>query len=376
MQSPRFFDESKEQSEVKTAIVSKYFDAWAKVVIPWARRQSNRIAYIDLFAGPGRYLDGTKSTPLIVLEKAIRDSQMREMLVTMFNDANEDFSRSLEKSIHSLPGVETLKHPPKINHFEVGEEIAMMFHEMRLVPTLFFVDPWGYKGLSLNLVGSVLKDWGCDCIFFFNYNRINMGLANDLVREHMNALFGQARADALRVKLGPLSSYEREMTIVEELVKALQDMGGKYVLPFRFINDRGTRTSHHLIFVSKHVRGYEIMKEIMAAECSRAEQGVPTFEYNPADKRFHALFELSRPLDDLAEMLLSEFADQTLCMKEIYERHHVGKRYIKRNYKDVLRQLEAEKRIVTDPPAERRRRRRGQVTFADRVQVSFPSAVN
>ena len=87
-----------------------------KVVIPWARKQSNKIAYIDLFAGPGRYKDGTKSTPLILLEKAIQESQLREMLVTMFNDANEDLSRSLEKAIYSLPGIGTLEYPPEIYH--------------------------------------------------------------------------------------------------------------------------------------------------------------------------------------------------------------------------------------------------------------------
>ena len=61
---------------------------------------------------------------------------------------------------------------------------------MKLVPTLLFVDPWGYKGLSLALINSVVQNWGCDCIFFFNYNRINPGVSNDTVREHMNALFG------------------------------------------------------------------------------------------------------------------------------------------------------------------------------------------
>ena len=80
----------------------------------------------------------------------------------------------------------------------MGEEIVKMFEEMSLVPTLFFVDPWGYKGLSLRLVNSVLKDWGCDCIFFFNYNRINMGLSNPFVKEHMNALFGEERAEEFR----------------------------------------------------------------------------------------------------------------------------------------------------------------------------------
>jgi three-Cys-motif partner protein len=369
----KFFDESREQSEVKTTIVTKYFWAWAKVMIPQAKRRSKKIAYIDLFAGPGRYRDGTRSTPILLLNKAIEDPDMRQMLVTMFNDANEDFSRSLEKAIYSLPGIEELKYPPEVYNFEVGEEIARKFDEMRLVPTLFFIDPWGYKGLSLDLIGSVLKHWGCDCIFFFNYNRINMGLANNLVREHMNALFGEARAESLRMKFEPMSPYERELTIVEELVKALQDMGGEYVLPFRFVNDQGTRTSHHLIFVSKHVLGYKIMKEIMARESSRMEQGVPTLEYNPADARYPFLFELSKPLDDLADMLLSKFAGQTLTMKQVYRKHHVGRRFIKRNYKEALRRLEAEGRIITDPPAENRIKRKGQVTFADRVKVTFPS---
>jgi three-Cys-motif partner protein len=64
-----------------------------------------------------------------------------------------------------------------------------LFSQMRLIPTLFFVDPWGYKGLTLQLINSVLKNWGCDAIIFFNYNRINRGLSNPAVQAHMNALF-------------------------------------------------------------------------------------------------------------------------------------------------------------------------------------------
>jgi three-Cys-motif partner protein len=159
-----------------------------------------------------------------------------------------------------------------------------LFSSIKLVPTLFFVDPWGYKGLSLQLVNAVLKDWGCDCIFFFNYNRINMGLTNPMVQEHMAALFGDKRAQELRVRLDGLSPEDREICIVEELCAALgaRQAGARqerYVLPFSFKNDAGTRTSHHLIFVSKHPLGYSIMKEIMAAESSLHEQGVPSFHY-------------------------------------------------------------------------------------------------
>ena len=79
-----FFVESTEQSQVKTAIVAKYFWAWAKVIMPTAKKHGGKIAYLDLFAGPGRYEDGTKSTPLLIIEQAIQDTNMRSMLVTVF----------------------------------------------------------------------------------------------------------------------------------------------------------------------------------------------------------------------------------------------------------------------------------------------------
>ncbi len=349
MTTDHFFDETTEQSAIKAAIVSKYFWVWAKVVMPTAKKGPGRIAYIDLFAGPGRYRDGTKSTPLLILEKAIQDDKMRQMLVTIFNDKDEDNSQSLETAIKELPGVETLKYRPVISAREVGTEIVKMFEHMHLVPTLFFVDPWGYKGLSLQLVNSVLKDWGCDCIFFFNYNRINMGLSNELVRDHMDSLFGKQRADKLRMALAQQQPTDRELAVVGEIYQALKEMGGDYVLPFRFKNDRGNRTSHHLIFVSKHPKGYEIMKEIMASESSDVIQGVASFEYTPVRIRQMELFGPPQPIEVLAEMLISDFAGQTITMKQIYDKHNIDRPYIKKNYKDALMKLESDGRISVLP---------------------------
>jgi three-Cys-motif partner protein len=363
-----FFEETKEQSLVKSAIVSKYFWAWAKVITPQIRYKGKKIAYIDLFAGPGRYKDGTQSTPLLVLKRAIEDPDMRQMLVTLFNDKDENNSRSLEQAIKELVGVEKLKHKPQVMNEEVGTKLVKMFQQMRLIPALFFVDPWGYKGLSLQLVNAAVKDWACECIFFFNYNRINMGLNNELVEEHMNALFGKERADALRAKLTMLSATDRELTIVEELCKALNPTGDRYVLPFRFKDDRGIRTSHHLIFVSKHFRGYHIMKGVMARESSTQDQGVAAFEYSPADKKYPLLFEISRPLDDLKAMLLKDCAGKRVTFKQLYESHSVGKPYTDSNYKQVLRHLEEAQAKGAEKPGAKRRKG----SFADEVVISFP----
>ena len=366
-----FFNEQKEQSLIKARIVEKYFWAWAKVIISKVKGSSSvqKIAYVDLFAGAGRYKDGSKSTPVKVLETAIADPDMRNMLVSIFNDADVEKVNSLQQAIDSIPGIENLKYRPQISKYEVGEDIVKTFQSMKLVPTLFFVDPWGYKGLSLQLVNSVVKDWGCDCIFFFNYNRINMGLNNDAVKEHINALFGQVRADQLRERLKTLTPQERELTVVEYICEALKEMGGKYVLPFRFRHEMGNRTSHHLIFVSKHPKGYEIMKEIMAKESSEQTQGVPSFEYNPATLQQPLLFELTSPLDQLESMLLDNFSGKTMTMAEIYDQHHLGKPYIKKNYKTALSNLESQGKITVHSPEDKKRRKG---TFADDLKVTFP----
>jgi three-Cys-motif partner protein len=370
MATDTFFDENREQSTVKATIVEKYFDAWAGIIIGVQKAHPStpqRLAYVDLFAGPGRYRDGAISTPLRVLQRAIAKPDYRDRLITIFNDRDEQHARTLEQAIKELSGIQTLKNPPQVWNEDVGDQIAQQFNAIQTVPILAFIDPWGYKGLTLQLVDAFLKNWGCDCIFFFNYGRINAGLNNPYVRSHMAALFGDARAQALTKRLGGMTPAAREATIVNELAIALKQHGHRYVLPFCFKNASGARTSHNLVLVSKHFKAYEVMKEIMAGASSWDEQGVASFTYSPADSSAQGLlFELNRPLDDLREMLLFHFAGRTLTMRAIYEEHSIDRPFLGKHYKQVLRDLEDAGQVTTTG----RKSTRG---FADEIRVTFPA---
>jgi len=134
MTDSNFFDEQKEQSLVKATIAAKYFDKWASIMtqtqIKNARAHgisTDRIAYIDLFAGPGRYRDGSSSTPVMILEKAIREDNFRNRLVAIFNDKDEKNIDSLRKTIQSIEGIETLKYAPKVYCSEVGDNVVKYF---------------------------------------------------------------------------------------------------------------------------------------------------------------------------------------------------------------------------------------------------------
>jgi hypothetical protein len=253
---------------------------------------------------------------------------------------------------------------------EIDPQTIREFKGMNLIPSLVFLDPWGYKGLCLELVNALIKDWGCDCIFFLNYLRVNMAIENELFRPHVDAIFGKSRADDLRKILPRLPPLEREQKLLEGLMCALTETHGKYVLKFRFISPEKDRTSHYLFFVTKGFRGYVIMKEIMAKSSSSTVQDVPTFEYEPSGKakQLSLAFLQTQPIDDLATSLPRDLAGQTLTMQEIYEKHSVGTQYVKRNYRTVLMQLEKEGKITTEPSSEARRKN----TFSETVKVSFP----
>ncbi|MCB1469204.1 MAG: three-Cys-motif partner protein TcmP [Rhizobiaceae bacterium] len=370
MNTEKFFDERTDQSEVKARIVQKYFYAWANVIMPTAQKNGRRIAYIDLYAGPGRYKDGAASTPLLVLQHAITDPKLSSMLVTLLNDSDGNKTSTLQEEIDKLPGIGSLKYKPAVSCGEIDEEAEKYFNQSKLVPSFSFIDPFGYKGLSLKIIKGVIKDWGCDCVFFFNYNRINAGIGNQAVAGHMDALFGKERADALRARLPGLSPELREALILEELAAEIKALGGTYVLPFTFRNSGGTRTSHKLIFVSKSFKGYSIMKDIMAKESSTEDQGVPSLAYSPADWSMPLLFSLQRPLDQLRASLLKEFAGQELSVAEIYERHSVDTPYVMKNYKESLTQLETEGKVGVR--SLKGTRRKG--TFADHLLVGFPAS--
>ena len=82
-----------------------------------------------------------------------------------------------------------------------------------------------------------------------------------------------------------------------------------------------------------------------------------------------AFWQLEQQLKQLhLGAILDQYQAQTHTMVEIYRDHNVGRRYIKRNYKDVLKSLEAKHKIICEPPSSARRKN----TLADSVKISFP----
>jgi three-Cys-motif partner protein len=332
-----FFETQHTPSQVKSAITSNYFDAWSRIMIKRAGKAL--IGFADLFAGRGRFEDGSESTPMMIIRKAVDHPTLRAALKTTFNDKNGAEIAALKQEIAGISGVGHLTYAPQFNNEAVSPAIVGWLADFRVIPTFLFADPFGYMGISLELLKLLLENQKSEALIFFNTNRINAGISNEFVREHIDALFGPRGAEVVRAKVAGLHGDDREQVILNSFRDALRAIGFRYVLRFRFRSRTADRTSHHLVHCARHPLAEKIMKEVMDRYSAKTFEGVPLFEIPPADFGQQSLFEEPSPPVDLAGELLHRFAGQRVTLPEIIRRHGPGTPYIERNYRAALEYL-------------------------------------
>lgn len=361
-----FFTDQTIQSLTKSRIVFKYFKAWAKILGERARKRGETIRYVDLFAGRGSYSDGTPSTPLLIVQHAIDTPALHDLFISQFVEADRDTAVALNAAITALPGLSRLKYEPRVHPVGVDEKVAEWFEAKNYVATLTFIDPFGYAGLTARLVHAALKDPGSECVFFFNFNRVNAAIDNGCVEDHVKRLFDAADATTLRGELKGLNTFQREEAVVKRLVEVIKRKHAQHVLTFRFLNDDASRTSHYLVFATKDPLGAKIMKDVMARESSWTDGKTPGYGCSPKPMT-PSLMDCLDPVDDLVLELSVAFAGKTTTVAGVYFAHGLERPFTPAQYKDALMRLEAQGKVTALPPASERRER----TMADHVQIRF-----
>jgi len=360
----QFFDEQEEQSRVKAEIVAAYFGGWANVL----SKVSEDIGYLDLFSGPGRYGKSEMSTPLLILQHVLNSPSLRRCFWSTFNDANPQFTAALRQEARRLPGYQDLAHEPEFKTGEVDDSYIPLIQRYQRFPTLTFLDPWGYKGLSRALIVEAARGFGCEVIFFFNYNRINAAIDNELVEPHIEAFFPGGRLAQLRREIADAPPPRRERLVLVALGESIRELLNVWLIPFRFAQEGG-RTSHYIVFATKGEPGYRIMKDVMASRGLVDVDDVPRFEYIPSYEGQQLDLLEERPLMRLGGELIEAFAGKTITVADLITQHHVGRPFIARNYKRVLLELEATAVIKCERPPRARKGKMGnsvRLTFKPR----------
>jgi three-Cys-motif partner protein len=348
-------------TEKKHELLRKYIEAW----LPIVGRFSDRVVYIDGFAGPGTYSGCEDGSPLVVLKTARDHAHANSELICIFIEADADRYAHLENILSQL----SPPLPPHIRYKVVKGSFTKKLPEAldlvtqqraRRQPLFAFVDPFGMSHTPLETVEEILKAERSEVLINFMFEEINRFLAIDELAANHDALFG---TDKWRALTKITNSVERRSRI-HDLYRDQLSKFAKYVRSFEMCNKQN-RTDYFLFFATNSLKGLEKMKDAMWKVDS-------TGFYQFSDKIHFAgqlsFFSDNPQYDILEKMILADFGGKTVTVEQleewVIEETPFRRAHLK---KPVLAPMEAADRLTVMSPLPSRRRG----TFPDGTRIHF-----
>jgi three-Cys-motif partner protein len=177
----------------------------------------------------------------------------------------------------------------------------------RMAPAFAFVDPFGFGGVSMDLIARILEHDRSEVFITLTLDAINRFLTHrdPSINAHYDALFGDpAWRDA--------ADAADRIEAVENMYAVQLGKHANCVWSFRMPTDRG-RPVYDLFFGTKHIEGLKKMKKAMWKADPVA--GVRFSDRRATEIR---LFEETLDTTPLQEALSKQFAGRTVSYNELW----------------------------------------------------------
>ena len=218
---------------------------------------------------------------------------------------------------------------------------ALQERKGKLAPTFAFIDPFGWSGVPLDLIGRLLAFDRCEVLFNFMYDSVNRFVTDTRpnIKKHFAHLFGTG--EALHHEARNLQGDNRKEFLRDLYVNQLREVAGfTHVRSFELVNaDRG-RTAYYLMYRTRHPKGLRVMKDAMWSLDSVAGQ---RFEGTTAGQA--VLFQPEPDLGPLRTAIVERFTGKEVSVDEIESFVVEETDYRETHYKKVLRELETNDEI-------------------------------
>lgn len=320
--SSSYFACQKEHSRIKAEIAAGYLKPWAQII----GKRLGDLYYLDLFSGPGLYDDGGRSTPLLIMDAILEDPWIGSKIHLSFYEDKVNLMNRLRKHIFAHPAFGLLRYTPAFEPVRIDGALATEIGQSTKRGTYSFIDPWGYKDISLDLVDAVSSKWGCDCLFYLSVAGLVRNIADSAKWPKIKQFFGEDAFPRVLKSVKEKSDTESaSQVIMESVVKALRERRKYYVVKYLVEFDDRKRESHYLVFLSKDKRGFGIMRDIMIKRSEKDAIGFPLYRYGASRETDNqqltlGLTILSDRLDSLCAQLRSDFQGCKENVKVLFDR--------------------------------------------------------
>ncbi|MFQ5871407.1 MAG: three-Cys-motif partner protein TcmP [Candidatus Geothermarchaeales archaeon] len=348
-------------TEAKHFILRRHLGAWFPILSKW----NQRIIYLDGFAGPGRYAGGEDGSPVIAIRTAAEHvvPLAREILF-YFIEVRPDRKEHLEKLL-----VEEFPDPPPnirwiVSGAEFADEMREVLDELegeglRLAPTFAFLDPFGFKGMPVEIVSRLLRHERCEAFITFMEKFINRFSQTELHEEALDELFGTPEWRKVRRLSDPEARRSFLLGLyTAELRKRVPNL---LVRTFEMV-DASNQVLYYLVFATKSAKGVGVMKEAMWA-VDRTGSYRFSDRTDPAQKTLLDIEDEAAWIGPAARVIHAKFREKLVSVSEVERFVVVETPFLFR--KKILKRLEEDGKIA-DVIGRKRRR-----TFPDGCLIQF-----
>ncbi len=333
--------EAEPHTLAKISIVEEYLKAW----FPIMSRFQERIVYIDGFCGPGEYKGGEKGSPIIALETVLNHSHSyvrNKEIIFLFIDNEKARIDNLSKIIqgYSLPvniKVECVPGHFKDTIFDILDDLESKDHN--LAPAFLFIDPFGIKEASFELIKRFMKNPGCEVLINFMIESVNRFARKKEFEEHLDEVYGTKE---WRHCIGLDDSSNCFLALYEKQLKRIMN----YCWSFEMV-DKRNKTCYMLFYGTNHQLGLEKMKDAMW-------KIAPSGDYSFSD-RYHGQLTLFKDYydPDHLKSLYMRLGKGTYSIEQIESYTLTMTPYRKAHVRKALQVMEKEKLIDVKRPGVR-----------------------
>lgn len=345
----------------KHSILRRYLQGY----YPKMASTRGRIVFVDGFAGPGEYEGGEPGSPVIALESLITHRHFPRMpgceFIFLFIEENLSRFAMLRDKLAER------QHPPnvkvRVGHGTFEEHMGRVLDslgEKQMAPAFVMVDPFGVKGLPLDLLRRLASFPKTELLVTFIYESMSRFLSSDKFEPPLDALFGTREwRDAAR-----LAPPSKRKFLSDLYANQLRGIGMEYVRLFE-MRDARNRTEYFLAFATHSLEGLRVMKDAMW----KVDQagGVAFSDFTAPSREQATLFEAKPNYAQLRDLMLGHFAgQQRVPIENINAFVLVETAFRETDGRDVLRDAEKEGAVKVKRPDRRRKNYWGagtQVTF-------------
>lgn len=157
-------------------ILLKYY---IKLYLDIQGSQRHRVAYVDLFAGPGLNLIGDRKMPILgspFIPIKMRDSKY-QFSALIFSDINGDYIEALNRRLELCPDVQEITKTIKMDANQVINDLPSILSRYDITHSLVFIDPEGME-LKWKSLNNLVETANCDLIINFPSVGIHRNLKN------------------------------------------------------------------------------------------------------------------------------------------------------------------------------------------------------